>query len=179
MSYSTLTIPQLTLKLTALKDLASDHQKLIHYYIVLPTHIAITDGDLFELASNLSPTTTNFSAQPPTFSVHDVADLLSRAKAQATELRTWADYSLKNVSYHPLENRTNPAFLGPYVNSKERELLLWVRKNLEDMVVLFEKVRFHDAVALKAKPQIKMYLQGTLTDVLRLVPVLLQFGEDA
>jgi hypothetical protein len=46
------------------------------------------------------------------------------------------------------------------------------------MLVLFNKVRHHNAVALKAKPQIKVYLQEGFDSVLELVPILLQFGED-
>jgi hypothetical protein len=50
--------------------------------------------------------------------------------------------------------------------------------DLEEMLVLFNKVRHHDSVALKAKPQINVYRQGGFDNVLKLVPILLQFGED-
>jgi hypothetical protein len=182
MCYSTLTIPQLTSKLTskltALKDLASAHQKLIHYYMMLPIKTAITDADLFEKASNLPSTPTNVSAQPQTFHVHDATNLLWRAKSQATELRIWADFNLDKLFYLKPEIPSNPYLLGPYVNAKESELMQWVRKDLEDTIILFGKRRCQDAMALQAKPQIRLYLQGTLTDVLKLVPVLFQFGED-
>jgi hypothetical protein len=170
----TLTIPQLTSKLTALKDLASAHSRLVHYYILLPIKTAITDADLFDAASTLLPT----NHKPPYLDVEATAALLSRAKSQAFELVTWADFHLNKISYEPMEICSEPAFLGPYVNRMETELLQRVRLDLEEMLVLFNKVRHHNAVALKAKPQIKVYLQEGFDNVLELVPILLQFGED-
>jgi hypothetical protein len=119
MSYSDLTVPELTAKLNALKDLASAHSRLIHYYIVLPIKTAITDANFFDAASTLLPT----NRQPPNLDVEATAALLSRAKSQAFKLVTWADFHLDKISYEPMEICSEPAFLGPYVNRMETELL--------------------------------------------------------
>jgi hypothetical protein len=174
MSYSTLTIPQLTSKLTPLKGLAAAHGKLIYYYFVLPLKTALTDADLFTAASNLLPTNHGL---PPYLDVEATTALLSFAKAQATQLTTVVNINIYQLNYHTVENINEPAFLGPYVHAQETKLLKWVREDLENMLVLFQRVKYHDAVALRAKPQIKVYLQGGFGNVLQLVPILLQFGE--
>jgi hypothetical protein len=178
-SYFTSTILELTTKLGSLKELVAAHKKLVHYYIVLPTNITITDANLFEITNSVSPG-NNIDKQPPFFHEVNARALLSRAKSQSIELEAWAELHLIKLNDHNDEFVNKPSHSGPYVNIREMELLNMVRKYLEEMLALFEKVRHYEELRLRlrAKLQVEVYLNGSLDDVLKLVPVLLQFGKD-